>query len=85
MKIIVDTNVLFSAILNSSGLIGEVLLNSGNQFQFYTPEFAEMELDKYHSKLIGLTKMNSDQIDVSKRQIMKNIVLISQEAIPLIS
>lgn len=35
MKVVVDTNIVFSAILNSNGLIGELLFNSGNQFEFY--------------------------------------------------
>jgi predicted nucleic acid-binding protein len=29
MKIVVDANIIFSAILNSDGKIGDVLINSG--------------------------------------------------------
>ena len=35
MKIVVDTNIVFSAILNSDGHIGELLFNSEEQFEFY--------------------------------------------------
>ncbi len=36
MKIIVDTNIVFSAILNSNSRIGKILLNSKEHFQFFT-------------------------------------------------
>ena len=36
MKIVVDTNIFFSAILNTNGKIGDLLLNSDDVFQFYS-------------------------------------------------
>ena len=36
MKIVLDTNIIFSAVLNSSGKIGDLLLTSDDVFQFYT-------------------------------------------------
>jgi len=81
MKIVVDTNIIFSSILNSDGLIGELLFNSSNQFSFYSPEFMIYELGKYKSKLERHTNMNLDKINISIQQVLKNIVLISPEAI----
>lgn len=34
MRIIVDANIIFSAILNTNGKIGDLLLNSHNIFEF---------------------------------------------------
>ncbi len=81
MKIVVDTNIVFSAILNSNGLIGELLFNSEDQFEFYSSEFVFYELEKYKTKLQSLTKMSGEKIDVSINQVLKNIDLISSEAI----
>jgi len=81
MRIVVDTNIVFSAILNSNGLIGELLFNSEQQFDFYTSEFMVHELTKYKSKLQNLTKMSEERIDISIRQILKKIDLISTEVI----
>ena len=39
MKIVVDTNIIFSAILNTNGKIGDLLLNSDDVFQFYSPDY----------------------------------------------
>lgn len=81
MKVVVDTNIVFSAILNSNGLIGELLFNSEKQFEFYSSEFIVDELTKYKSKLQALTKMSEEKIDISIHQVLKNIDLISSEAI----
>lgn len=81
MKVVVDTNIIFSAILNSNGLIGELLFNSEDQFEFYSSEFIIDELTRYKTKLQSLTKMTEEKIDISIHQTLKNIDLISSEAI----
>lgn len=81
MRIVVDTNIVFSTILNASSLIGEILFNSEEQFNFYTTGFMESELSKYSSKLKKATSMDDKQLSVSIRQVFNNIQLISNEAI----
>jgi len=83
MRVVVDTNIVFSAILNSNGLIGELLFNSEGQFEFYSSEFIIDELAKYKTKLQALTKMPEQKIEVSIHQVLKNILLISPEAISI--
>jgi predicted nucleic acid-binding protein len=55
MKIIVDTNIVFSAMLNKQSVIGDMLLNSQEQFEFYTCEYLREELANHKSKIMGLT------------------------------
>ena len=81
MRVVVDTNIVFSAILNSNGLIGELLFNSEDQFEFYSSEFIINELTKYKAKLQAHTKISKANIDVSIHQVLKKIDLISAEAI----
>lgn len=81
MRVVVDTNIVFSAILNSNGLIGELLFNSEDQFEFFSSEFIIDELTKYKTKLQALTKMSEVKLDVSIDQVMKKIDLISSEAL----
>jgi predicted nucleic acid-binding protein len=47
MRIIVDANIIFSAILNTDGKVGDVLLNSHNVFEFIAPRFLKDEIRKY--------------------------------------
>ena len=81
MRVVVDTNIAFSAILNTSSIIGDLLFNSENQFSFYSPEFVEVELSKYSSKLQKTTSMNDEQLRVAVRQVFNKIHLISNEVI----
>jgi putative PIN family toxin of toxin-antitoxin system len=81
VRVVVDTNIVFSAILNSSGLIGELLLDSNDQFEFYAPDFLEQELAKYLPKLMKATSMNDRQVAISIRQILNKIKIISSEII----
>ena len=47
MKIIVDTNIVFSAILNTESKIGNLLIDSEKQFQFFTTDYLRFELNNY--------------------------------------
>lgn len=51
MIVVVDTNIIFSGILNPDGIIGNLLLNSQNIFHFYAPSFILEELEKHHLSL----------------------------------
>jgi len=81
VRIVVDTNIVFSAILNTGSLIGELLFNSQDQFDFYSPELIEVELSKYSNKLIKATSMDRNQLNVAIREVFNKIQLISNDAI----
>lgn len=44
VKIIVDTNIVFSALLNTNSIIGDLLLNSANIFEFYSCQYLWYEI-----------------------------------------
>ncbi len=43
-KIIVDTNILFSFLLNTQGSIGDILFNGEAIFDFYSNEYMRYEI-----------------------------------------
>ena len=47
MKIIVDTNIIFSGLLNTNGSIGDLIFNSEGVFQFYSCDYMRHEIDKH--------------------------------------
>ena len=57
MKIVVDTNIVFSAILNSKGKIGDLLLNSGKYIDFYSVDYLRYEIGNHYDKLSKLSKI----------------------------
>ena len=83
MKIVVDTNIIFSAILNTNGKIGDLLLNSDDVFQFYSPDYTQDELKEHHRKLETLSNLNFDEIEKVKALLFKHIRFINSAIIPL--
>lgn len=64
MIIVVDTNIIFSAILSPGGTISDVLLNSSNIFDFYAPDLLAEELARHHKKLFKLSGFSEQELDL---------------------
>ena len=82
MKIIVDTNIVFSAILNSNSRIGKILLNSKEHFQFFTCNYLRTEIQRYRNKLLKLTKLTEDQLSELQNLLTQHITFIDERLIP---
>jgi predicted nucleic acid-binding protein len=82
MKIIVDTNIVFSAILNSNSHIGTILLNSKEHFRFFTCNYLRAEILKHHDKLLKATKLPESRIAELERLVTDNITFIDERLIP---
>lgn len=82
MKIIVDTNIVFSAILNSNSRIGKILLHSKTYFQFYSCSFLKVELHRHRNKLLKLTKLTEDELIELESLVTQNITFIDERLIP---
>ncbi len=83
MRVIVDANIVFSGILNSTGSIGDLLVNSGHVFNFIAPDFLRIEIRSHYPKLIEISKLSLDQIQEAEYQVCKSITFISEEQINL--
>ena len=81
MKVVVDANIVFSAILNSYSKIGDVLINSKKQFDFIAPDFLRGEIKNHHTKLSKISGLSLAEIEESEYQIYKHISFISEEQI----
>jgi predicted nucleic acid-binding protein len=82
VKIIVDTNIVFSAILNSSGKIGKILLNAKDHFQFYSCDFLRVEITKHKDRLLQLTKLSEKELSELENLVTGNITFINEGLIP---
>lgn len=83
MKIIVDANIVFSALLNTNGKIGDLLLNSSKQFKFIAPEFLRLEIKRHHKKLSKISGLSIDNIEEIEYHIYNSIIFISETQIAL--
>ena len=81
MIVVVDTNIVFSGILSPNGIISDFLLNSSDEFEFYSPSGITEELDNHHQKMIKLSGLSEKDISSLKRMILKKIELIDLSSI----
>jgi predicted nucleic acid-binding protein len=83
MRIIVDANIVFSGILNSTGNIGNLLINSKHVFNFIAPNFLRKEIRLHYPKLIDISQLPFEQILEVEDRVCKSITFISEEQILL--
>ena len=81
MKIVVDTNIIFSGLLNPSGTISDLLLNSSNTFDFYSPTYLLDELENHKKKLIKISGLSDKELNYLQRNLFKKIDFIDLESI----
>lgn len=82
MKIVVDTNIIFSVLLNSSSNIGDLLFNSEKHFEFYSCNYMRYEIQKHWVRLQKISKLSEEQLQVSYTQVMSKLKFINEEIIP---
>ncbi len=54
-KIIVDSNILFSAILNINSRIAQIIINGSKYFHFFAPEYIRYEILNHKNKIYCLS------------------------------
>lgn len=81
-KIVVDTNIVFSAILNTESNIGDILMNSDEVFIFYSAQYLRQEIENHKDKLIEISKLSEQEIEESKYQIFSRIHFLAEGQIP---
>lgn len=82
MKIIVDTNIVFSALLNSGNRIGKLVLNGSKEIQFFSCNFLKTELEKHHDKLSKLSKLSSSELSELQKILMGKITFVDERSLP---
>ena len=83
MKIVVDTNIIFSALLNSNGTIGDLLFNSDKQFEFYSCRYMRQEIHTHWDRMKKISKLPEEQLQISYTQVLSKLKFINEEIIPL--
>ena len=81
-RFVVDTNIVFSGILNTNSSIGDLLLNSEPFLKFYSVTYMRVEIDKYLDKIVEMSRMSINEVEYCKFQITKKIEFISEEHNP---
>lgn len=83
MKTVVDTNIIFSVLLNSNGTIGDLLFNSDKHFEFYSCSYMRYEIQKHWERLKKISKLPDEQLQISYLQVLSKLKFINEEIIPV--
>lgn len=81
IKIVVDSNIVFSAILNTNSRIAQILLTSNNVFKFFAPKYLRDEILEHQEKIMRIAKLNGIQFLEVYELILKNITLINHSIV----
>ena len=81
MRIVVDTNIVFSALLNANTTMGEILLTLQDKFDFFAPELLRQELERYREKLGKASKLSDQQLNEASVRLLDRLTLVSEDLI----
>ncbi len=81
MKVVVDSNIVFSALLKFTGSIDDILFNSEDLFTFYAPLYLQDEINDHWDKLLKISKLSEDELRESQFRIYKRIEFIDEHLI----
>jgi len=84
MRIVVDTNIAFSAILNTNSNIARILLQPKSRLHFYSTDLLLMEILEHKEKIISLAEYSNEEFEITVRLITSKIKFIDLNLIPQI-
>jgi predicted nucleic acid-binding protein len=82
MRIVVDTNIAFSAILNTNSKIARIFLQPKNRLNFYSTEQLSREIEEHKGKIQKLSNYSDYELDRIIALITNKIRFINQKLIP---
>lgn len=82
MRIVVDSNVIFSAILNTKSQIGHLIINGAKYFDYYSIGLLKTEILKHKSKILRITGFTDNQFHDTYQYVIKRIKFIDHILLP---
>jgi predicted nucleic acid-binding protein len=82
MRVVVDTNIAFSAILNTDSRIARVLLQPRSGINFYSTEQLLREIEEHQEKIKRISNYSDDEFIRIKSLITNKIRFINLRLVP---
>ena len=83
MRVVVDTNIVFSALLNSNSRICRLLLDSRGIFQFYSCKYLQKEIHRHKDKILHYSGLNNDDLSELIALVESRIFFLEEELLPV--
>jgi len=82
MKIVVDTNIVFSAMLNTKSRISYILLKPNKGISFYSTQALHSELLEHSKRIIKISGYTETEFNSILNLFLNKIKIINPEFIP---
>ena len=81
-KIVIDTNIAFSALLNIDSRIGQILISGTRFYDFYAPTYIRSEIIEHKEKIKGIAQLSENVFIELFELILHNITILDHSVIP---
>lgn len=83
MRVVIDTNITFSAILNTNSKFSRIILHPKSRLNLYSTQQLELELIEHWDKLKKISNYSEPELRKAATLITSKIKFINVELIPL--
>jgi predicted nucleic acid-binding protein len=81
MKVVVDTNIFFSATITQHGLLRQALFT--NDVEFVAPHFSIVELFKYKDKIVKLARQDEAEVLAWLYDILLQVQYVNEKTLSI--
>jgi predicted nucleic acid-binding protein len=78
MKVVIDSNIVFNAILNSKSKIGQLIVNGSKYFDFYSVGLLKDEVIEHKNKILDLTSFSLSEFSETFHLIISRIKFVDE-------
>ena len=82
MRVVVDTNIVFSAILNTNSKIARILLQPRTRLNFYATDQLLIEIEEHKEKILKISGYSHLELEKIIKLITNRIRFINGSLIP---
>jgi predicted nucleic acid-binding protein len=79
MRVVVDSNIIFSALLLKNSRLRDIFFKKDHRF--YCPSYVFVEIFKYKEKILKYTRLNEIELYEYLNKILENIKFLKNEII----
>ena len=83
MKVIVDTNIVFSAIISPKGLQRDTLIKPSKRIKFYSLYYLREEIIEHLPRLQQISGLSLKEVMESYELVTQHILFFAEDLIPL--
>lgn len=78
MNIVVDSNIVFSALLNTQSKIAQLIISGSKHFSFFSIKLLKIEILNHKDKLLSISGFSEAQFESSFAHIISRIKFVDE-------